>query len=1213
MLDLDSAKETLLSELRSSLESYRDGEVNIINSLKFSNNFAYSDDMSIRELIKVYEFVVEFRVKFNEYTRKDFNIDLFTFIKDLFSEDTNAYNEKVSAIKEEERTKIDNLILEHSKEVKSQRELVEKLRAEYMSTIKPLDDACTSLQGYEKELKYIFRLYGLESIDNELETDLIANMEINDVIELVKSSEIIIKECLSKNILANFIPKLLYLPIEIDLGYPDLNRLFKIVYLIGMILACVWLRPWVVGFIGMGYIIHLIANYIKMNERQERLLLAHAVVNLEISPTDYLPPRPKELVKEEEYLEALINDDQLDLKKKIKEITKEKLAKAEEINPEPIFKDTYEFYEAYIESDEMYDLKFKLYNKLDSLFEETKKDYKDNLAKLYKTIDDINNPVLGDLIKSTDVLEYKFTLGYVNFQDKPREDYCIDFPLSNMMFLYNVENQIEVIDCCKLFLSNVICNVRTKRLRVRILDSEGLGKDFGEFYDKEIKEYLDIETREFDEVLKDMSDISMTNFSIVKETSVADYNKRSMEIGRQTLNFNLYIVYETNSGYFTNPKFQAFLKSSIKRGVVVWYIGPESYKEKEKNAQLDSFLQEQVISRGYDKLFDTEGNNIYVLPEDIDRYVYTRALGAKIVRAMLSHLASDKTTGIDYKKGFMEKYIPPEKIWSYDINNGIELNFGLQDGDPNRPYPVILKNPNVHGLMAGQTGAGKSVAINAFLLSLILKYPPELLELIMIDFKNVEFSFFKGKNNIPHASVIAGTTDGEYALSLFTYLYEEMKRRNVIFNKTGFKNIYTYNEHLKATGKGDQLMPILVLICDEFQVMFEEIPDKILEEIKKLIKLVAKLGRNAGCFMMFTSQSMDGTLSDDVKNQFNLRICLRCAEEVSSSILGSDIASKIDEIGWMYTNESLGKPGTSNRKWRIPYAPEEDISEIVQMLNKKCKEEGHLHRHSVFFDESEEFGKDVLQSYFEEDAEWYQADRILILGEKLSFVANDDAPVHLILDRDESNNISFLGFELEAMMRMGFTLIEGIKARNNSRLIISCPNKDIRTLMGLEDYVDDVFKPMIDPLQCNLRDLTDFIVNQINNRENHPEKEFDDLYIVGIEWDRMPRIKDSEGDDFAELIKIAPKYGIFTIMMSRTYEDMRSFASSFKHQLGTYAKEADATRFNEDLYLEKINTKIKGKYIYGSEVSSFKLYKFKAKGVLPKRHSELKRNKKVEV
>lgn len=1212
MLDLEYAKEQLKDKINEAVINYRDNELDIINSLKFENNFSYTEDMDIRELIRIYEAVADFRVKYTQYSRQEFNLDLSTFIKDLFVEDLKVYNNKVKEVTDEKRDKLDTLIAEHSREVKAQKELVNKLREEYMSSIKPLDEAITELSKYELEINYIFRLYGLESIDNELDKDLIGSMTIEDVISLVKSSELIIKECLSKNILANFLPKLLYLPLEVDLGYDDLNRLFKVSYFIGIFLVCIWLRPWVIGLIGIGYITHLIVNFIKMGERKDRLLLAKSIIDLEVSPEDYLPPKPIELVKEEEYLEELLNDDQMDIKRRIKSLSDEKLEEIEKLNPSETYQKTLAFYKDYMDSDETYKVLCTLYNKLDEKFDEAKKDFKENIQSLHDIIDAIQDPVLGDTVKTTDVLNYNMAIGNISFKEKPRRDYKINFPISNMLFLYSPENQIEVVDCCKLYLSNVLCNMRTKRLRVRILDSEGLGKDFGEFYDKDIKEYLDIETRDFDSILKDMSDISMTNFSIVKENSVEEYNTKSMELGRQTLNYNLYIIYETQTAFFTNPKLKAFMKSSVQRGVVVWYIGPESYKEKEKNATLETFKEGEVISQGYGTLLMPDMSNIYKVPEDVDKYVYTRALGAKVINAVKEHLASDKSTGIDYKKGFMNKYIPEEKIWSCNIDNGVELNFGLQDGDPNKPFPVILKNPNVHALMAGQTGAGKSVAINAFLLSMILKYPPELLELIMIDFKNVEFSFFKGKNNIPHASVIAGTTDGEYALSLFQYLYEEMKRRNVIFNKAGFKNIYTYNSHLKAQGRESEMIPILVLLCDEFQVMFEEIPDNILDEIKKNIKLVAKLGRNAGCFMLFTSQSMDGTLSDDVKNQFNLRICLRCAEEVSTSILGSDIASKIDEIGWMYTNENMAQSQASTKKWKIPYAPEEDIAEIVQMLNKRCETHGNLHRHSVFFDESEEFGKEVLQSYFEDDKEWYQNDRILILGERLSFVANDDAPVHLILDRDESNNISFLGFELEAMMRMGFTLIEGILAREHSKLIISCPNKDIRTLMGLEDYVDDMFKPMLDPMNCSLKDLSNFIVRQIENRERHPDQEFDDVYIMGIEWDRMPRIKDGDGDDFAELIKIAPKYGIFTVMLSRSYEDMRSFNASFKHQIGSYAKEGDATRFNEDLFLEKIKSKIKAKYIYGSEVGNFKLYKFEARGALPKRHSSLKKKKKIE-
>ncbi|MCL2576421.1 MAG: FtsK/SpoIIIE domain-containing protein, partial [Defluviitaleaceae bacterium] len=80
-------------------------------------------------------------------------------------------------------------------------------------------------------------------------------------------------------------------------------------------------------------------------------------------------------------------------------------------------------------------------------------------------------------------------------------------------------------------------------------------------------------------------------------------------------------------------------------------------------------------------------------------------------------------------------------------------------------------------LMAGQSGSGKSATINQVIANLLHMYSPSQLTLIMIDFKNVEFNMYTGDLLIPHAKIIAGTTDGEYALSIFDYLMAEMNSR----------------------------------------------------------------------------------------------------------------------------------------------------------------------------------------------------------------------------------------------------------------------------------------------------------------------------------------------------------------------------------------------------------------------------------------------------
>ena len=109
------------------------------------------------------------------------------------------------------------------------------------------------------------------------------------------------------------------------------------------------------------------------------------------------------------------------------------------------------------------------------------------------------------------------------------------------------------------------------------------------------------------------------------------------------------------------------------------------------------------------------------------------------------------------------------------------------------------------------------------------------------------------------------------------------------------------------------------MIIDEFQVMFT-IDDKIVNKIKILIQRLAKEARSAGIHMLFTSQSMAGTLSKDIKDQFGLRVALRCSSDTSTEILGSDVASKIKaQFGYLYSNTAAGETQDSTTMWRTPF------------------------------------------------------------------------------------------------------------------------------------------------------------------------------------------------------------------------------------------------------------------------------------------------------
>jgi S-DNA-T family DNA segregation ATPase FtsK/SpoIIIE len=181
-----------------------------------------------------------------------------------------------------------------------------------------------------------------------------------------------------------------------------------------------------------------------------------------------------------------------------------------------------------------------------------------------------------------------------------------------------------------------------------------------------------------------------------------------------------------------------------------------------------------------------------------------------------------------------------------------------------------------HLLIAGATGSGKSVCINAITACLLLDNTPEDLRLVMVDPKMVELTNYNG---IPHllGPVITNVEDVVRALR---WIAAEMDRRYRQFSEAGTRNIDTYNQ--KASSASHDKLPYIVMLIDELADLMMTAPD----EIERLICRIAQMARATGIHLVIATQrpSVD-VITGLIKANFPARISFAVTTQVDSRVI----------------------------------------------------------------------------------------------------------------------------------------------------------------------------------------------------------------------------------------------------------------------------------------------------------------------------------------
>lgn len=302
------------------------------------------------------------------------------------------------------------------------------------------------------------------------------------------------------------------------------------------------------------------------------------------------------------------------------------------------------------------------------------------------------------------------------------------------------------------------------------------------------------------------------------------------------------------------------------------------------------------------KDFGVEGEVVHISPGPvITVYEFKPASGVKIKD--IANLSDDLTLALSVMSVRIVAPIPGKPVVGIEIPSPHREMVYFKDlvnetgfYNPDIKIPLVLGRlasgePVVAGLasmphllVAGSTGTGKSVFINTLICSLLYRYTPQQLKLILVDPKMVELASYEG---IPHL-MLPVVVDSKKAALALRWTVDEMERRYTAMHRMGVRHIDAYNDKLAHTpaseieGEDLSFFPYLVVVVDEYADLMAVVP----KDVELSIARLAQKARASGIHLVLATQrpSTD-VVTGTIKANFPSRISFRVASSVDAKTI----------------------------------------------------------------------------------------------------------------------------------------------------------------------------------------------------------------------------------------------------------------------------------------------------------------------------------------
>ncbi|RVY70679.1 DNA translocase FtsK [Helicobacter pylori] len=376
-----------------------------------------------------------------------------------------------------------------------------------------------------------------------------------------------------------------------------------------------------------------------------------------------------------------------------------------------------------------------------------------------------------------------------------------------------------------------------------------------------------------------------------------------------------------------------------------------------------------------------------------------------------------------------------------------------------------IGNAQNHTLICDHSGSGKSNFLHVLIQNLAFYYAPDEVQLFLLDYKEgVEFNAYTDPI-LEHARLVSVASSVGFGMSFLSWLCDEIKKRAELFKQFKVKDLSDYRKHEK--------MPRLIVVIDEFQVLFSDNSSKGKESVERSLNTLLKKGRSYGVHLILATQTMRNIgISDSIKAQIANRIALPMDAEDSSSVLGDDAACELVRPEGIFNNN--GGNRKYHTKMSIPKAPD-DFTAFIKKIHEEFNQ-----RNLTPIDRKIYNGETALKM-----PNILKANEMrLHLGKKVDYEQKD-----LIVEFESNeSHLLVVSQDLNARIALMKLLFQNIKSANKELVFCNKEKRLIRFFDAQKEYGITPVENILSVLDTAMNPNSVLVIDNLNEAKELHDK-----------------------------------------------------------------------------------------------------------------------------